>query len=144
MNKEEMKKMMPEMMEKMFSGMTVDDKKEMMMGMMSKMKEGINMQEMMPKMMMGMMSAKEGEGGMKEMMVKMMHGGEEKESAMPEMMLKGMMPHCIKMMMPAISKDKRADLVSSLVNTIVEEASSGMPDAEKTKFVEKVVETLTK
>ena len=142
MNKEEMQSMMPEMMEKMFSGMTTDDKKEMMMGMMAKMKEGIDMKEMMPKMMMGMMSAKEGEGGMKEMMAKMMHGGEEKESMMPEMMLKGMMPHCIKMMMPAISKDKRADLVSSVVSTLMEQASSGMSDEEKATFVAKVVETI--
>ena len=142
MNKEEMQSMMPEMMEKMFSGMTTDDKKEMMMGMMSKMKEGINMQEMMPKMMMGMMSDKEGEGSMEEMMSKMMHGGEEKESAMPEMMLKGMMPHCIKMMMPNISKDKRADLVSGLVNTIVKQATNGMSDEEKTTFVEKIVDTI--
>ncbi len=138
----EMQSMMPEMIEKMFSGMTTDDKKEMMMGMMAKMKEGIDMKEMMPKMMMDMMSAKEGEGDMKETMAKMMNGGEEKESMMPEIMLKGMMPHCIKMMMPAISKDKRADLVSSLVNTIVEQASSGMSDEEKTTFVEKIVETI--
>ena len=142
MNKEEMQSMMPEMMEKMFSGMTTDDKKEMMMGMMAKMKEGIDMKEMMPKMMMGMMSAKEGEGGMKEMMAKMMHGGEEKESMMPEMMLKGMMPHCIKMMMPAISKEKRADLVSNMVSTLMEQASSGMSDEEKATFVSKVVDTI--
>lgn len=82
MNKEEMQSMMSEMIEGMFSNMTADDKKDMMMG---------------------MMSAKEGEGGMKEMMAKMMHGGEDQESIMPEMMLKGMMPHCIKMMMPAIT-----------------------------------------
>ena len=98
------------------------------------------MQEMMPKMMMGMMSDKE--GGMKEMMAKMMHGGKEEEFAMPEMMLKGMMPHCIKMMMPTISKDKRSDLASSLVNTIMEQASKGMSDEEKTTFVEKVVKTI--
>jgi len=138
MNKEEMH----EMMEKMFSSMTADDKKEMMMGMMAKMKEGIDMQEMMPKMMMGMMSAKEGEGGMKEMMAKMMHGGEEQESMMPEMMLKGMMPHCIKMMMPAVSKDKRADLVSGMIDTLMEQASSGMSDEEKATFVAKVLETI--
>ena len=142
MNKEEMQSMMPDMMEKMFSGMSTDDKKEMMMGMMAKMKEGIDMKEMMPKMMMGMMSAKEGEGGMKEMMAKMMHGGEEQESMMPEMMLKGMMPHCIKMMMPAISKDKRADLVSNMVSTLMDQASRGMSDAEKTRFVAKVINSI--
>jgi len=142
MNREEMQSMMPKMMEKMFSNMTADDKKEMMMGMMAKMKEGIDMKEMMPKMMMGMMSAKEGEGSMKEMMAKMMHGGEEQESMMPEMMLKGMMPHCIKMMMPAISKDKRADLVSGLISTIMAQASSGMSDEEKANFDAKVIEKL--
>ncbi|MBT8123974.1 MAG: hypothetical protein KJO81_04020 [Gammaproteobacteria bacterium] len=142
MNKEEMQSMMPEMMEKMFSGMTTDDKKEMMMGMMAKMKEGIDMKDMMPNMMMGMMSAKEGEGGMKDMMAKMMHGDEGKESMMPEMMFKGMMPHCIKMMMPAISKEKRADLVSNMVSTLMEQASSGMSDAEKSSFVAKVIDSI--
>jgi hypothetical protein len=144
MNKEEMQGMMDEMMEKMFSGMTADDKKEMMMGMMAKMKEGIDMHEMMPKMMMGMMGAKEGEGGMKEMMAKMMHGGEAQESMMPEMMLKAMMPHCIKMMMPAISKDKRADLVSGVIDTLMEQASSGMSDEEKANFTAKIVETINR
>ena len=142
MNKKKMKSMMPEMMEKMFAGMTVDDKEDMMMGMMAKMKEGIDMQEMMPKIMMGMMSAKEGEGGMKEMMAEMMQRGEAQESMMPEMMLKGMMPHCIKMMMPAIPKDKRADLVPAIVGTIMEQASRGMSDEEKATFAAKVVEAI--
>lgn len=142
MNKEEMQSMMPEMMDKMFSGMTADDKKEMMLGMMAKMKEGVDMKEMMPKMMMGMMSAQEGKGGMKEMVAKMMHNGEDKESMMPEMMLKGMMPHCIKMMMPAIPKEKRAELVSNMVSTLMEQAYSGMSDEEKATFEAKVVETI--
>jgi hypothetical protein len=50
--------------------------------------------------------------GMQNMMAKMMQGGEKQESMMPEMMLKGMMPHCIKMMIPTIAKDKRADIVT--------------------------------
>jgi hypothetical protein len=113
----------------------------MMMGMMGKMKEGINMEEMMPKMMMAMMNAEEA-GGMKEMMVKMRQGGEEKESMMPEMMLKGMMPHCIKMMMPAIGKDKRAELVSSIVSTLKEQATRGMSGEEQAAFVAKIVESV--
>lgn len=141
MNNEEMQSMMREMMEKMFANMTSDDKIEMMMGMMGKMKEGINMEEMMPKMMMAMMSAEEA-GGMKEMMAKMRQGGEEKESMMPEMMLKGMMPHCIKMMMPAIAKDKRADLVFSIVSALKEQATSGMSGEEKAAFVAKIVESV--
>ena len=116
--------------------------KEMMISMLDKMREGINMKEMMPKMMMGMMSAEEGKGGMKEMMAKMMQGSEEHESMMPEMMLKGMMPHCIKMMMPAISKNKRSDLVSSMVSTLMEQASSGMSDEEKAALVAKVLDTI--
>jgi hypothetical protein len=142
MNKEEMQSMMREIMDKMFTNVSVDDRKEMMISMLDKMREGINMKEMMPKMMMGMMSAEEGKGGMKEMMAKMMQGSEEHESMMPEMMLKGMMPHCIKMMMPAIPKDKRADLVSSMVSTLMEQASSGMSDEEKATLVAKVVGTI--
>ena len=138
MNTEEMQSMMREMMEQMFANMTSDEKMEMMMG---KMKEGINMEEMMPKMMVAMMSAEKA-GGMKEMMAKMHQGGEEEESMMPEMMLKGMMPHCIKMMMPAIAKDKRVDLVSSIVSALKEHATSGMSGEEKASFITKIVESV--
>jgi hypothetical protein len=142
MSKEEMQGMMREIMDKMFTNVTVDDRKEIMISMMDKMREGINMKEMMPKMMMGMMSAEEGKGGMKDMMAKMMQGGQEHEAMMPEMMLKGMMPHCIKMMMPAISKNKRSDLVSSMVSTLMEQASSGMSDEEEAALVAKVLDTI--
>ena len=54
MSKEEMQGMMREIMDKMFTNVTVDDRKEIMISMMDKMREGINMKEMMPKMMMGM------------------------------------------------------------------------------------------
>lgn len=53
-----------------------------------------------------------------------------------------MMPHCIKMMMPAISKDRRAELASKLVGTVVEQASSGMSGQEKASFVSKIVESV--
>lgn len=142
MNKDDRQAMRKTMMEQFFGGMGTDEKKEMCATMMGKMTEGLDMKEMMPKMMMGMMSAEEGKGGMKEMMAKMMQGSEEHESMMPEMMLKGMMPHCIKMMMPAIPKDKRADLVSSMVSTLMEQASSGMSDEEKATLVAKVVGTI--
>ena len=61
---------------------------------------------------------------------------------MPEMMLKGMMPHCIKMMMPAIANDKRADLVTNIVSALMEQATSGMSGEEKAAFVAKTVETV--
>jgi len=137
MNKEEMQSKMHEMMQKMCANMTSDEKTEMMMGMMGKMKEGMNIEDMMRK-----MSTKEGSGGMKEMMAKMMQGGEGPESMMPEMMLKGMMPHCIKMMMPSISKDKRADLVSGMISTLMEQASNDMSDEEKASFTAKVAEAI--
>ena len=137
MKKEEMQSKMHEMMQNMCAKMTSDEKTEMMMGMMGKMKESMNIEDMMSK-----MSTKDGPGGMKEMMAKMMQGGEGPESMMPEMMLKGMMPHCIKMMMPAISKDKRADLVSGMISTLMEQASNDMSDEEKASFTAKVTEIL--
>ncbi|MGI9419940.1 MAG: hypothetical protein ACR2RA_19115 [Geminicoccaceae bacterium] len=138
MNKEEMQSRMHEMMQKMCSNMTSDEKTEMMMGMMGKMKESMNIEDMMRK-----MSTKEGLGGMKEMMAKMTQGGEGRETMMPEMMLKDMMPHCIKMMMPTISKDKRADLVSGMISTLMEQASNDMSDEEKASFAARVAESIS-
>jgi hypothetical protein len=137
MDKEKMQNMMHEKMQQMCANMSSDEKTEMMMGMMEKMKEGIDMDQMMSK-----MSGEDGPGGMKEMMAKMMQGGEEHESMMPEMMLKAMMPHCIKMMMPAVSKDKRTDIASGLIGTLVEQASKGMSNEEKVAFVAEVVESI--
>ena len=117
MNSEQMQNMMPEMMEKMFGGMSTDDKKEMMMGMMGKMCEGVNMKEMMP-MMMG----------------KMMQGGSEQ--SMPEMMLKMMMPHCIGMMLPGIDPDKRGEVAATIVSAIVDKGTAGLSDEQKKSFLE--------
>lgn len=132
-----MQDMLHEMMQQMFANMTPDEKIEMMMGIMNKMKEGPSKEETAPE-----TGAKKGPGGMKEAMSKMMQGGDGQKSMMPEMMLKGMMPHCIKMMMPAISKDKRADLVSDMIGTLMEQGSSGMSADEKAAFVAKVAETI--
>ena len=109
--------------------------------MVSKLTECVETNEMMltMMMMMGMMGSK---GDMKKKMEKMMQGGEERELMMPEMMLSMMMPHCIKMMMPAISNDKRAKLASKLVGNVGEQASSDMSGKEKASFVAKVVETV--
>ena len=137
MKKEEMQGMMHEVMGQMFATMTSDEKLELLMGMMGKMKEGSQTKDSAAK-----PGPKEGPGGMKEMMAKMMKGGEEQEAMMPEVMLKGMMPHCIKMMLPNISKDKRADLASGLIATLVEQASKDMSDKEKAAFVSKVRKTV--
>lgn len=134
MDKDQMQSVMHEKMRKMCAGMSSDEKTDMMMGMMEKMKENIDFEQMMSK-----MSADDGPGGMKEMMAKMMQGGEGHEAQMPEMMLKVMMPHCITMMMPKVSHDKRADLASGLVATVVEQASKEMGAEEKAAFVGKVV-----
>ena len=45
-------------------------------------------------------------------------------------------------MMPAISKDKRSALESSMVSTLIKQASSDMSDEEKATFVGHVVETI--
>lgn len=117
MNSEQMQNMMPEMMEKMFGGMSTDDKKEMMMGMMGKMCEGVNMKEMMP-MMMGQMK----QGGA--------------EQSMPEMMLKMMMPHCIGMMLPGIDPDKRGEVAATILSAIVDKGTAGLSDEQKKSFLE--------
>ena len=117
MNSEQMQNMMPEMMEKMFGGMSTDDKKEMMMGMMGKMCEGVNMKEMMP-MMMGQMK----QGGA--------------EQSMPEMMLKMMMPHCIGMMLPGIDPDKRGEVAATILSAIVDKGTADLSDEQKKSFLE--------
>ena len=134
MDKEQMQSVMHEKMRKMCAGMSSDEKTDMMMGMMEKMKENIDFEQMMSK-----ISTDEGPGGMKEMMGKMMEGRGDDHAMMPEMMLKAMMPHCITMMMPKVSKDKRADLASDLIATVVEQATDDMTEAEKAAFVGKVV-----
>jgi hypothetical protein len=61
---------------------------------------------------------------------------------MSEMMLKTMMPHCVKMMMPKIPRDKRADLVTGAVTALMEQASSNMSDEERTSFKKQVIEAI--
>ena len=136
MNSEQMQNMMPEMMEKMFGGMSTDDKKEMMMGMMGKMCERVNMKEMLP-MMMGNMMQGGSEHCMPEnipMMGKMEQGGAQQ--SMPEMMLKMMMPHCIGMMLPGIDPDKRGEVAATIVSAIVDKGSAGLSDEQKKFFLE--------
>lgn len=61
---------------------------------------------------------------------------------MPQMMLKCMMPHFIKMMMPAISKDTRADIVLGMIGALMEQASSGISVEEKAALKAKVFEAI--
>ncbi len=140
MSKEEKEGMMGKMMDKFFGDMTIDDKKKMMAEMMPKMMEGINMMEMMPKMMMSMMGGGQGEGGMMGMMSQMMGGSKEREMpAMPQMMTE-MMPHCLKMILPDMPKEKRIDFVLKMVTALMEDGCVGMSEEEKKNFLAKVVE----
>lgn len=137
MKNEEMQSKMHDMMAQCLSAMSGHEKTELIMAMMGKMKEGAGMEEMMAK-----MEKMGGPGAMQEMMGQMMSGGKEQDSTMPEMMLKTMMPHCLKMMMPKIPKDKRADLITGTVATLMKQASSGMSDEEKASFKKQVVEAI--
>lgn len=135
MSREDRHAMMNSMMEQFFGGMGANEKKEMCATMMAKMTEGIDMKEMMPKIMMGMMSGSGSDksGGMPGMMSKMMQGGSGQQ--MPEMMLKGMMPHCIGMMLPAIEPDKRGEIGAAILSAIVEKGSVGMSDEQMRAFL---------
>ena len=135
MSKEDRHALMNSMMKQFFGGMGADEKKEMCATMMTKMTEGIDMKEMMPKMMMGMMSGSDGDksGCMPSMMSKMMHGGSDQQ--MPEMMLKGMMPHCIGMMLPMIEPDKRGEIGAAILSAVVEKGSVGMSDEQMRAFL---------
>ncbi|MDH3241584.1 MAG: hypothetical protein OEO83_13065 [Alphaproteobacteria bacterium] len=134
MDKEQMLSAMHEKMRGMCASMSSDEKTDMMMSMMEKMKENIDFEQMMSK-----MNADDGPGGMKEMMADLLQGGEGHDGKMPEMMLRAMMPHCITMMMPKVSKDKRADVASGLIAAVVEQATKDMTAEEKAAFVGKVV-----
>jgi len=94
------------------------------------------MNKMMPKMM-GMMGGGEDKCGMMEMMSKEMMGGKEME--MPSMMME-MMPQCLRIMLPSMSKEKRIDFVLKMVTTLMEQGCVGMSEEEKKGFVARVVE----
>ena len=141
LSKEDKLEMMSTMMEKFLAGFTVEDKQKMMEKMMPKMMEGVNMMEMMPKMMMKMMGGNGGEGGMMGMMSKMM-GGEAGTAMpmMPGMMMEMMMPQCVKMFLPKMTKEKRIDFALNIVSTLVEHGSSGLSKKEKKDFISKIID----
>jgi RNase adaptor protein for sRNA GlmZ degradation len=58
---------------------------------------------------------------------------------MPKMMTR-MMPHCLKIMLPKIAKEKRIEFVLKLVETGMQHGSVGMSEEEREDFVAKVVE----
>jgi hypothetical protein len=141
LSKEEKLEMMSTMMEKFLAGFTVEDKQKMMEKMMPRMMEGVNMMDMMPKMMMSMMGGNGGEGGMMGMMSQMMGRGEETAMPlMPGMMMEIMMPQCIKMVLPKMTKKKRIDFAMNIVSTLVEHGSSGLSEEEKRDFVSRIIQ----
>lgn len=137
MNNKQLQNLMPEMMEKMFGGMSTDDKKEIMLGMMGKMCEGVNMKEMMPMIMGKMMQGGTGHS-MPEMMSMMMgqmkQGGAEQ--SMPEMMLRTMMPHCIGMMLPGIDPGKRGEVAATILSAIVDKGAADLSEEQKKSFLQ--------
>ncbi len=147
MNQADRLEMMRSMMEQCLGGMGADEKKEMVATMMGKMTEGLDMKEMMPKMMMGMMSGGAspgpGPGKMHDMMAKMKQGEHEQQmSAMPEMMLKTMMPHCIGMMLPAVDPNRRGEVAAAVLLALVEKGAIGMSDAQMRSFLQALHEVL--
>ena len=137
MSKGEKEEMMGKMMEKFFADMTAEDKQKMMAEMMPKMMKGVNMMEMMPRMMMSMMGGDEGKGGM---MDKMMGGGQGAEMPMMPQMMMGMMPQCLKIMLPNMPKEKRIDFVLEIVTTLMEHSCADISDEEKEDRVAKMIE----
>ncbi len=137
MKSEQLQNPMSDMMEKIFDGISTDDRKEMMLGMMGKMCEGVNMKEMMPMIMGKMMQGSAGHS-MPEMMPMMMgqmkQGGAEQ--SMPEMMLNTMMPHCIGMMLPGIDADKRGEVAAKILSAVVEKGVVGLSGEQKKSFLE--------
>ena len=58
---------------------------------------------------------------------------------MPQMMME-MMPHCLTMMLPHLSKDKRKAFTLQMVATLMEQICADVPEEEKQQFVAQVME----
>ena len=98
--------------------------------------------EKMSKCMMEMMSGKKNMNDMMGMMSKMMEGSQKEEgTGIPSIGLT-MMPHCLKMMLPRLPKEKRMDFVSEMIPVLVEQGCLGMAEEEKKDFLAKVIEKL--
>ncbi len=84
------------------------------------------------------MTGSEGLGDMMRMVTKMMETGK----GMGSQMMVEMMPKCLKMMLPGVPKEKRADFVVKMVSTMMEGGSDGMTEEERRDFAAKVAEAV--
>lgn len=139
MDREERQSAMKLMMEQMFGGMDLEEKKELCATMMGTMTEGVDLHELMQKMMVANMSGEK--GGEFQKMHSMMSGeGDGKPQsgtpAMPEMMLKTMMPHCIGMMLPAIDPEKRSEAATAILSAVVENGTKKMSHDQKKAYMQ--------
>jgi hypothetical protein len=92
--------------------------------------------------MMEMMSGRKNMYDLMGMMPKGMEKGQSGEGpGIPSIWLT-MMPHCLKMMLPRIPKEKRMDFVSEMIPILVEQGCLGMAEEEKKDFMAKVIEKL--
>lgn len=55
-----------------------------------------------------------------------------------EQMMAEMMPRCLRMVLPKVEKEKRANYVSSLVKNLIDVGSEDMSEKEKKKLAEKI------
>jgi len=107
--------------------------------MLNKIMEGMNKQDM--KTMMDECCAHMTEEN-KQKMAEEIKGGCCKEGElpiMPQMMIE-MMPKCLNMMLPKVSRENRIDFVLKMVSTLTEQGSQGFSDEEKKYFVVKIIE----
>jgi len=125
-------------------------KMEQMMAGMMKPEDMAGMMEAMIEIMMGKMNKE----AMQDMMSKMIGKvftdmtSEDKQNMMGAMMPKmmdgvnmmEMMPRCLKMMLPNISKENRIDFILTMISTLMEQGCVGMSPEEKKDFAEKVIE----
>jgi hypothetical protein len=128
--------MMEKMMDYMMGRTTKEEKNEMMPRMM----QGANMMEMMSRMMMGMMGGEKAEGCGPEMMEKMKEGGSGADMPMMPQMMTTMMPECLRMMLPKLSKEERKDFALRMISTLLEQGSVGMSEEERNDFAGRTVE----
>ncbi|UWQ61957.1 hypothetical protein K3723_13990 [Leisingera caerulea] len=133
--------MMDSMMEKIFAGISSEEKQKMMTDMMPKMMEGMDMSQMMPQMMMGMMSGgnEGGSPGMKGMMGDFMSGSSG--DGMPSMRAQ-MMPNCIRMMMRRMEPAQRRNSAEAIVKALVDEGSKGLSADERRAYLNALSDVL--
>ncbi len=89
---------------------------------------------------MGVMMGRMSKGEKEEMMGKTMEKFFPGMTAEDKQKMMGMMPQCLKVMLPNMPKEKRVDFVLEMVTTLVEHGCTGMSDNEKEDFVAKLIE----